>query len=242
MTVKVLGISGSPRHGNTDIMVQETLKGAESLGDVEIDFVSIPDYKIKAGCISCYKCKGTNFDEMCRGVKDDANIIFKKMVGADAIIVGSPVYWGGITGQLKCLLDRTMALEHVGMVLRNKVLGAVTTAADRNGGHEGTIIEIHRWGLIHDMVVVGCGPERFAPSCGCYWGVAALRGYPDPVSSSDPGSLSAVKQDHIGITQCKYLGLRVAEMAHVMKTGFAAKGVKTNWPAKGIPYVDGHSQ
>lgn len=75
MEVKILGISGSPRHGNTDIMVKETLKGAKSLGDVETEFISLSDYKIKSGCISCYKCRDTNYDELCRGVKDDVNII-----------------------------------------------------------------------------------------------------------------------------------------------------------------------
>ena len=241
MTVQILGISGSPRHGNTDIMVKETLKGAASLSGVKTDFVSIKDYKIRSGCISCYKCKGGNFEKLCGGVKDEANVIFKKMLNSDGLIIGSPVYWGGITGQLKCLLDRTMAVEYAGLGFRNKVLGAVTTAVDRNGGHEGTIIEIHRWAMIHDMLVVGCGPERPSPSIGSYWGVAGLRGYPNPVSSSDPKSLSAVTQDFIAMEAGRLLGLRVAEMSKVIKAGFSSKKIKTYWPYKGIPYVDGHA-
>jgi len=233
MKVKILGISGSPRHGNTDILVKETLRWAGSLGDVKTEFISISDYKIKSGCISCYKCKGTNLDELCRGVKDDVNAIFKKMLEADGWIIGNPVYFGGITAQLKAIIDRSMSVEYAGCGFRNKVAGVVTVAVTRHGGHEGTIIDIHRFCMIHDMIVVGSGPERPKQGLGCFWGVAALRGYPYPVSSSDPQALTAVNQDDVGLGTCKYLGLRVAEMAHVVKAGFSSKNVKTYWPYKG---------
>lgn len=233
MKVKILGISGSPRHGNTDILVKETLKWAESFGDVETEFLPIADYKIKSGCRSCYKCKGTNYEELCRGVKDDVNMIFKKMLEAEGWIIGNPVYFGGITAQLKSIFDRSMAVEYAGFGFRNKVAGVVTVAVDRHGGHEGTIMDIHRYCMIHDMIVVGAGPERPTQGIGCYWGVAGLRGYPYPVSSSKPEAITAVTQDTIGLETCKYLGLRVAEMTKVVKAGFSSKEFKTHWPYKG---------
>lgn len=235
MEVKILGISGSPRHGNTDILVKEALKWAESLGDVETEFLAICDYKIKSGCVSCYRCKGASFEELCRikGVKDDVNTILKKMIQADGWIIGNPVYFGSITAQLKCIFDRTMPVEYAGFRFRNKVVGVVTVAVDRQGGHEGTIMDIHRFCMIHDMLVVGSGPERPEHGIGCYWGAAGLRGFPYPVSSSKPEALTAVSQDTIGLETCKYLGLRVAEMTQVVKAGFSSEDVKIHWPYKG---------
>ena len=235
MDVKILGISGSPRHGNTDILVKEALKGAESLGEVETEFVAICDHEIKSGCISCYRCKDTDFERLCLGVKDDdANMLMKKMLEAEGWIVGVPVYWGGITAQLKALIDRTMSVEFAGMGFRNKIGGAIAVAYDRQGGLEGTIADLQRWFLTHDMICVSVGPERPKNGIGCYYGVAALQGWPYPVSfSADKhGSLKAVEQDVIGLDACKYLGQRVAEMAKVVKAGF--NEVKTVWPYKGV--------
>lgn len=233
MKVKILGISGSPRHGNTDIMVKETLKWAESLGEVETEFIAIADYKIRSGCTSCYKCKDTNYEKLCPVFKDDVNTILKKMLEADGWIIGSPVYFGGVTSQLKAVFDRSLAVEYAGFGFRNKVVGAVTTAVDRNGGHEGTIVEIHRFCMEHNVIAVGSGPERPEQGIGCYWGVAGLRGFPFPVSSSDPEAVTAVRQDTVGLETCKYLGLRVAEMTQVIKAGFSSKDVRTHWPYKG---------
>jgi multimeric flavodoxin WrbA len=233
--VKILGISGSPRHGNTDILVKEALKGAEGFGGVETEFVAICDYKIKSGCISCYRCKETDFERLCLGVKDDdGNMLMKKMLEAEGWIIGVPVYWGGITAQLKALIDRTMSVEFAGMGFRNKIGGSIAVAYDRQGGLEGTIADLQRWFLTHDMIVVSVGPERPKIGIGCYYGVAALQGWPYPLSFSTDakGSLSAVKQDTIGIEACKYLGIRVAEMAKVVKAGFTQ--VKTHWPYKAL--------
>jgi multimeric flavodoxin WrbA len=127
-----------------------------------------------------------------------------------------------------------MAVEFAGMGFRNKVGGAITVAYDRQGGLEGTIADLQRWYLTHDMIVVSVGPERPKTGIGCYYGVAALQGWPYPLSFSTDakGSLKAVSQDVIGIDACKYLGKRVAEMTKVVKAGF--QQVKTVWPYKGL--------
>lgn len=233
MRIKILGISGSTRKGNTDIMVQESLAGAKEIGDVETEFISIRDYKIRDGCIACYLCgKEPSLEKLCLGVKDDdVNLIYKKMMDAEGWIIGTPVYWGGITAQLKLIIDRTVCVEYAGFGFRNKVGGVVVTAADRNGGLEYAIADIHHWMQIHDMIVVGVGPERPRPTIGCYWGAAGLQGWPDHVSGrAGKVSLTAVKQDYIGIKAAQNLGKRVAEMARIIKIGFQQKGIKTAWP------------
>jgi multimeric flavodoxin WrbA len=224
MKVKILGISGSPRHGNTDIMVKETLKGAEAVSDVETEFISLSDYKIKSGCISCYKCRDTNYDELCRGVKDDVNIILKKMLEADGLIIGSPVYFGGMTAQLKSLFDRSLSVEKAGFGFRNKAAGAVAVGAGRQGGHEATIMDIFRSCMVQDMIVVG--NERSENATTCYWGAAGLRGYPDLVPSTDPKAITAVSEDTVGMESCKCYGRRVAKITQVVKAGFSLIDVK----------------
>jgi len=219
--VKVLGISGSPRHGNTDILVREALSAAGELKDVETEFISMADCRIAGGCKSTYRCRKAPLEELCSDYDDDANMIMRKMLEADGILVGVPVYWGGVTAQLKALMDRTMPIEFNGYPLRNKVGGALTVAFTRQCGLEHTIAEVHRWFLMHDMVVVSVGPERPKEGIGCFWGAAALQGWPESVSfSSNPkGSLSAVKQDSIGMNAARFIGKRVVELAKFIKAG-----------------------
>ena len=204
MSIKILGIAGSPRHGNTDIMVKESLKAAGELPDVETEFISTCDYDINP-CTSCYKCMSTNLDQLCLSPdvrKDDANQIFKKMIDADGWLVGVPVYFGSIPAQFKALIDRSMAVEMAGFGFRNKVAGALTVAYDRNGGLERTIADLHSWFMIHDMIPASVGPERPKHGIACYWGATCLQGWPLPLSTSaGDKALKGVTVDFIGLEQ-----------------------------------------
>lgn len=188
--VKILGISGSPRHGNTEILVKEALKAGEELSGVETELISLATAKIDGGCKADYACwkKSTRelFPYQCVTYKDDVNKIMAKMIESDGIIIGTPVYWGSIPSQLKALFDRSMPVE-IDFVLRNKVGGAIAVAAERHGGHEGSIADIHKWFLIHDMIICGVGPERPKTTLGGHYGAMALQGFPNPVHSNVPG-------------------------------------------------------
>lgn len=105
MTVKVLGISGSPRrHGNTETLLDSFLDGAKSAG-AEIEKVVLKDidYSPCRGCNACHKTGECI-------VKDDAPALFEKMSGADCVAVASPIYSMGITAQLKGFIDRAQYL------------------------------------------------------------------------------------------------------------------------------------
>jgi multimeric flavodoxin WrbA len=146
------------------------------------------------------------------------------MLEADGLIIGSPVYYGGMTGQLKCLFDRSLPVEKAGFGFKNKVVCAVTVGAARNGGHEGTIMDIHRSVMVHDMIVVGSRSVQQEHERGesiCYWGVAGLRGYPYTVPSTDPKSLTAVREDTLGMESCKRFGRRLAKITQVVKAGLS---------------------
>ena len=103
--MKVIGFSGSPRKdANTDRLVRQVLAGAKAAG-ADTKFIRIADLKI-SGCISCYHCKT---HDTC-SIKDDMQDIYKDIHGADACVIGSPVYMGQISGQTKIFWDRLLPL------------------------------------------------------------------------------------------------------------------------------------
>ena len=122
--MKVLGIVCSPRKGgNTEILVQEALAGARDSG-AKTELLTVRDKEIKPcdGCLSCEKTGECH-------IKDDMQLVYEKMLNADGIIMGTPVYFWSMSGQAKVLIDRTYALRHPYLKLANKVAGAIAVAA-----------------------------------------------------------------------------------------------------------------
>lgn len=119
--MKILGLSCSPRReGNTAALLNEALKGAEQEG-AEIELYSVSGKKIEP-CDGCWSCGKTG---ECH-IKDDMQELYDKLVGADGIIFGAPIYFYGMAAQTKTIIDRTMALNQPGRSLANKVGGVVT--------------------------------------------------------------------------------------------------------------------
>lgn len=234
--VKILGLSGSPRKGNTEILVKECLKGAAELPNVTTEFISLADLKIKGGCINCWSCVvNPSYENLCTGYKDDCNEIFRRWMESDGIIIGTPVYYNGPTAQLKMVMDRTLALETLGFPVRNKVAGVAVIGYDRHGGQEATIQEIHRWLLMLDMIIVGVGPERPYEGTGCYLGAAAVQGFPRPKFAPEEGEDKAILEDNVGLTSARFLGRRVAEVAKVLKKGFeVVPREELSWPSGAV--------
>ena len=106
---KVLAFCASPRSGgNTDCLVDEALRGAAEAG-AACEKVMIQ--KLKPGfCIGCRKCKEPDFRDYC-AIKDGMIAVYPKIVAADAIIVGFPVYTGRECAQLSTFLDRWDCFE-----------------------------------------------------------------------------------------------------------------------------------
>jgi NAD(P)H-dependent FMN reductase len=100
--MNILILSGSPRKGgNTDLLVEAFVKGASQKHHVEV--VSVHDYKINPclGCNACFMSK----DNIC-GQKDDMPLIYEKMAHTDMLVIASPVYFYGLSAQLKAVIDR----------------------------------------------------------------------------------------------------------------------------------------
>jgi multimeric flavodoxin WrbA len=242
MDVKIIGISGSPRHGNTEVLVKHALAAAASVDGVETDYIALCDHEIRGGCTSCYRCeapKNTKADCLHPDLRtDDVNEINHRLAAADGWLVGVPVYFASIPAQFKALMDRSVPIELQGMGFRNIVAGSITVAFQRNGGQERTLSDLQAYYMMHDMIPVGVGPVRPENGIGCWWGVAAQQGWPYHVDETHRHpALDAVRQDDIGMAQAVLLAKRVVEMAKVIKAGFSQ--VDTLWPHRGGGFVVG---
>ncbi len=188
--VKIIGIVGSPRKdGNTNYLVKKALKSAESAG-AETEIYNLCNMELEP-CNACDICKMTG-----ECPKDDGiNEILSKMQEADGIIIGSPVYFGNVTAQLKIIIDRSRPLR-IDFKLKDKVGGAIAVGGSRNGGQETTIAAIHEFLLIQDAIVVGDGSPL------AHYGGTGAAGAPRDI-----------KNDEFGIQTSKNLGKRIAELA-----------------------------
>ncbi|MFC1986089.1 flavodoxin family protein [Chloroflexota bacterium] len=104
--MKVLSFNGSPRKNwNTATLLSKALEGAASQG-AETEFIHLNDLNFK-GCQSCFSCKtrgGKSYGKCA--VKDDLTPILEKVQCADAIILGSPIYLGTVTGVMRAFMER----------------------------------------------------------------------------------------------------------------------------------------
>ena len=112
--MKIAAFIGSPRErGNTDLLVTEVLRGAESVG-AQSERIYLNKLSI-APCQACDACAKTG---RCR-VQDDVQPLYDKLLEADVIILGTPIYFWGPCAQLKLFLDRWYAIDK--QVVRDKL-------------------------------------------------------------------------------------------------------------------------
>jgi multimeric flavodoxin WrbA len=112
--MKVMGVMGSPRiAGNTDLLLDEALKGAQIKG-AEVEKIVVDRLKISP-CKEIYTCLK---DGHCF-IKDDMTAIYPRIVATDAIIVASPVYFYTVSAQMMAFISRCQALWSRKFVLKN---------------------------------------------------------------------------------------------------------------------------
>lgn len=158
-----LAICGSPRrNGNTETLLRRALDRLSGQG-IAGELISLSGKNIR-GCTACGGC-GESKDSSCPGgAGDDFQPIFEKMVRADIIIVGSPVYFGSATPELMALLDRAGYVGRANGGLFSRKIGGPLAVA-RRAGHNFTYAQLLFWYMINDMVVPGS----------TYWNVALAR-------------------------------------------------------------------
>lgn len=193
--MKVVVINGSPKEkGNTGLALEKAVQALEGAG-VSCAVLHVGNQPIR-GCIACGQC-GKNQDERCAQKDDKVNDWIQVMKEADGILVGTPVYYSGMAGTLKCFLDRAFFVAGAnGGMFRHKV-GAGVAVARRSGG-TATFDQLNKYFLISEMVVPGSN----------YWNVG---------HGGKPGDIS---QDEEAMQIMEILG---ENMAWLIQSLYAAK-------------------
>lgn len=152
--IKIIGISGSPRIASTDYAVKAALAYAEEKYEVQTDYFSVHKKQINF-CLHCDYC--IRKKQGCIH-KDDMTDLYPILEQADAWVLGSPVYHGAISGQMKTVLDRLRAsVAGKKAVFRGKTGAGLASGGDRVGGQEPVIRTITDFFIINEMIPVGGG-------------------------------------------------------------------------------------
>ena len=106
--MKVIALNGSPRKNwNTATMLQKALDGAAAQG-AETELIHLYDLNFK-GCRSCFACKTKNGPSYGRcASKDDLTPVLQKIADADALILGSPMYFGSVSAEMRAVFERLL--------------------------------------------------------------------------------------------------------------------------------------
>ena len=194
--MKVVAINGSPRKGGNCAQMLEVLGGVLAQEGIEFE-VCQPSAKVHP-CMACYHCLDHN-TLRCVQADDGVNEIIEKCIEADAIVLASPVYHGGIAGSMKCVMDRIMLAACCGENQFHHKVGAALCTLRRSGGME-TYQQL--LGLMDAMEMVLVTSD--------YW---------NAVHGADIGEC---KQDIEGVEVIEKLGRNIAWMLKVIdKAGIA---------------------
>ncbi len=146
----VLGISGSPRRdGNTDILVREALILLSNRMGVSTEFLRVADRNIKP-CDGCRACMTLGH---CIIQDDDFGEVWARVMAADLLILGAPVYWLGPPGVMKNFIDRTHGYYLGHTILRGKQAILISPATD--SGFETHEAIMQSWFEIYGGEVIG---------------------------------------------------------------------------------------
>ena len=201
MGITVLAINGSPRKKSTFKALEILLENVKE--DCEKYLINLSDFSIKP-CQACNVCisKGK-----CIIEDDFIKIENKLLKKADILIIGSPVYFGNLSSQLKAFFDRTRVLRRK-WGLKNKFLGAITVGRSPHGGQEHVLQAIHAWGLIHSMFIF----SESEPTA--HFGAALICKKDDPVEFDEWGKKTLIS-----------MAKKVDEIISLLKTYKARLGV-----------------
>jgi len=192
--IKIVGLSCSPRKGKTTAAaIQVCLDAAKAVGpNIEVELVELAGMNIPV------------FDPAAPGSADFEKVAAKltdpKVAG---IIVGTPVYFSGMSSLCKAFLDQCMAFRKNQFALSGKVAGVLAVGGVRNGGQELAIESVQAALLCQEMILVGDGRPT------AHTGATLLNTNDD------------ISGDEVGLSTAKNLGRRVAEVA--LRVAGAAK-------------------
>ena len=192
--MKVIAFNGSPRkEGNTSILIETVFAELKKEG-IETELIHIGKKQIQ-GCLACMKC-AERLDGHCIMKNDIVNECIDKIVDADGVILGSPVYCSGMSGQIKSFMDRVALTGAVNNSMFRRKVGASVVAVRRAGGVS-TFNGLNNFFTIMQMMLVGSS----------YWNM----GY-----GMEEGE---VKQDEEGLQTMRNLGRNMAWLLKSIEAG-----------------------
>jgi multimeric flavodoxin WrbA len=138
--MKILALIGSPRKGgNTDILVDEVLRGASTVGH-EARKLYLYDCNILP-CLDCRRCKKAENGFACTLI-DAMQEIYPKLEDSDLIVFGTPIYWYGPTAKMKLLIDRLRPYIVSGCLKGKK--GLIVAPSEEGAACSGPLLEMFR--------------------------------------------------------------------------------------------------
>lgn len=187
----ILALNGSHNDdGNTAFLLNEILKHCEEKG-AKTEICNVTTAVNDAKTPFCVSCSSPCTKQCYKGTKLEE--VFDKVDKADFVIFGSPVYFGSMSGQMKCFFDKTRDARANKKWLGKKC-AAVTVGASKYGGQERTLDHIHACALVSGMTIVGNSSDMGMGHFG--------------VSAQKPSC-----EDSYAIKQCEILADRIMEMA-----------------------------
>lgn len=150
--MKVVAFNGSPSsEGNTAILLRKVLSPIARAG-IDTELVQVGGALVH-GCTACYECFRLK-NKRCVIQDDIINDCIAKMIEADAIILGSPTYFAGMTSEMKALIDRAGLVASANDKMFSRKIGAAV-AAQRRGGAVNVVNSINHLFLMSRMIVPG---------------------------------------------------------------------------------------
>ncbi len=150
--MKVIAFNGSPRKGgNTELLLKRVLEPIAEAG-VETELIQIGGTEIR-GCKACSRCIEAK-NKRCANTSDPLNEWLQKIIEADAIILGSPTYFAGMTPEMKAFIDRVGFVSFANDGLLGRKIGAAVVAV-RRGGATAVLDSINHMFLMSRMIVPG---------------------------------------------------------------------------------------
>lgn len=149
--LRVVAFNGSPRpKGNTSILIEELFKVLNKHG-IDTELVSLKGRDMN-GCTACGRCRKEK-SHSCLAGNTFINDCIAKMIDADGVIFGSPVYFADVTPEIKSLIDVAGFVTRAEELLKHKVGAAVVVA--RRAGMMPTFNTMNNFFLINQMIIPG---------------------------------------------------------------------------------------
>ena len=168
--MKVLGICGSPRQQATEHVLSEALQVLKEKG-FETKLWTVRGKEI-GFCTHCDYCL---VEKQCV-IQDDMQELYVLLTEAKGIIIATPVYNGGVSAQIKAVMDRTRAaVASDANIFKGKIGMGIAVGGDRAGGQELALIQIHTFFILNGIIPVSGG--YFGANLGAtFWTKDTLEG------------------------------------------------------------------